>query len=125
MLGAPSLPGSPTGRIGRAPWSKNLITLGDFNVNRGPLYDVFISTGLITPAELNAVPRTIFDESSKQHFYDQIAWFQENGNRSVLSLGFLSAGSFDFVPILQGALTKTQLSWKISDHYPLWVEFSV
>ncbi len=22
-------------------------------------------------------------------------------------------------------LTKTQLSWRISDHYPLWVEFSV
>jgi hypothetical protein len=32
---------------------------------------------------------------------------------------------FDFVPLLQGGLTKTQLSWKISDHYPLWVEFSV
>ena len=25
----------------------------------------------------------------------------------------------------EGGLTKTQLSWKISDHYPLWVEFSV
>ena len=76
-------------------WSKNLITLGDFNVNRGPLYDALISTGLTTPVELNDVPRTIFDESSKQHFYDQIAWFQENGNRSVLSLEFVSAGSFD------------------------------
>jgi hypothetical protein len=29
------------------------------------------------------------------------------------------------VPLLQGGLTKTQLSWKMSDHYPLWVEFSV
>jgi hypothetical protein len=65
--------------------------------------------------DLNDVPCPIFDESSKQHFYDQIAWFQENGNRSVLSLRFLSAGSFDFVPLLQGVLTKTQLSWKISD----------
>lgn len=106
-------------------WSQNLITLGDFNVNRGPLYEALISTGLTTPVELNDVPRTIFDESSKQHFYDQIAWFQENGNRSVLSLRLLSASSFDFVPLLQGGLTKTQLSWKISDHDPLWVEFSV
>jgi hypothetical protein len=87
-------------------WSKNLTTLGDFNVNRGPLYDALISMGLTTPAELNDVPRTIFDESSKQHFYDQIAWFQENGSRSVLSLEFLSAGSFDFVPLLQGGLTR-------------------
>jgi endonuclease/exonuclease/phosphatase family metal-dependent hydrolase len=29
------------------------------------------------------------------------------------------------VPLLEGSLTKTQLSWKISDHYPLWVEFNV
>jgi endonuclease/exonuclease/phosphatase family metal-dependent hydrolase len=34
-------------------WSKNLITLGDFNVNRGALYDALISTGLTTPVELN------------------------------------------------------------------------
>jgi endonuclease/exonuclease/phosphatase family metal-dependent hydrolase len=106
-------------------WSKNLIALGDFNVNLGPLYDALTETGLTTPEALNDVPRTIFDSSEKQHFYDQIAWFAENGNRSVLSLDFLSAGSFDFVPLLEGGLSKTQLSWKISDHYPLWVEFSV
>ena len=106
-------------------WSKNLIALGDFNVNKGPLYDALTETGLTTPEVLNDVPRTIFDSPGKQHFYDQIAWFAENGNRSVLSLDFLSAGGFDFVTLLQGGLTKTQLSWKISDHYPLWVEFSV
>jgi endonuclease/exonuclease/phosphatase family metal-dependent hydrolase len=106
-------------------WSKNLLALGDFNVDRGPLYDALTATGLTTPAELNNVPRTIFDSPGKQHFYDQIAWFAENGNRSVLSLGFLSAGSFDFVPLLQGGFTKNQLSWKVSDHYPLWVEFSL
>ena len=106
-------------------WSKNLIALGDFNVNKGPLYDALTETGLTTPEVLHDVPRTIFDSPGKQHFYDQIAWFAENGNRSVLSLDFLSAGGFDFVTLLQGGLTKTQLSWKISDHYPLWVEFSV
>jgi endonuclease/exonuclease/phosphatase family metal-dependent hydrolase len=106
-------------------WSKNLIALGDFNVNEGPLYDALTETGLTTPEALNDVPRTIFDWSGKQHFYDQIAWFAEAGNRSVLSLDFLRAGSFDLVPFLQGGLSKTQVSWKISDHYPLWVKFSV
>jgi hypothetical protein len=42
----------------------------------------------------------------------------------VLGLESVAAGTFDFVPLLQGALTRTGLSWKISDHYPLWVEFS-
>jgi endonuclease/exonuclease/phosphatase family metal-dependent hydrolase len=108
-------------------WSENLMTLGDFNVDRrgDPLYDALTSTGLKPPGALNDVPRTIFDEPSEPHFYDQVAWFEENGTRSVLTLDFLSAGSFDFVPLLQGGLSKTSLSWKISDHYPLWVEFSV
>ena len=108
-------------------WSENLFALGDFNVDRrgDPLWDALTATGLKAPYALNEVPRTIFDDPEEPHFYDQIAWFEENGTRSVLTLDFLSAGSFDFVPILQGALTKTSLSWKVSDHYPLWAEFSV
>ena len=58
-------------------------------------------------------------------FYDQIAWFVEKGKGPVLTLTSTAAGSFDFVPILIGDLDKTALSWKISDHYPLWTEFSV
>jgi hypothetical protein len=42
----------------------------------------------------------------------------------VLTLESTAAGTFDFVPLLQGSLSKTALSWKISDHYPLWTEFS-
>ncbi len=108
-------------------WSANLLTLGDFNVDRrgDPLWEALTSTGLTTPDALNEVPRTIFDDPKNGHFYDQIAWFEENSTRSVLSLDFVSAGSFDFVPLLQGGLSKTALSWRISDHYPLWVEFSV
>ena len=32
----------------RETWSKNLIALGDFNVNKGPLYDALTATGLTT-----------------------------------------------------------------------------
>jgi endonuclease/exonuclease/phosphatase family metal-dependent hydrolase len=108
-------------------WSENLLTLGDFNIDRrgDPLWDALTATGLKAPQALNEVPRTIFDEPQEPHFYDQIAWFDGNGTRSVLTLELLSAGSFDFVPLLQGGLTKNSLSWKISDHYPLWAEFSV
>ena len=34
-------------------------------------------------------------------------------------------GSFDFVPLAFHGLSTRQLSWRISDHYPLWVEFTV
>jgi endonuclease/exonuclease/phosphatase (EEP) superfamily protein YafD len=110
-----------------ASWNQNLIALGDFNIDRrgDPLFDAFTSTG-IRPAEgLNDVPRTIFGEPGDAKFYDQIAWFVEKGSGPVLNLTSTAAGHFDFVPHLRGELEKTALSWKISDHYPLWTEFSV
>ena len=45
-------------------WNSNLIVLGDFNLGRigDPLNEAVISAGLWPPTELNAVPRTIFDD---------------------------------------------------------------
>jgi hypothetical protein len=60
-------------------WNSNMIVLGDFNLDRigDPLYGAFISTGLWPPTELNAVPRTIFDDDKATHFYDQLACFSK------------------------------------------------
>ena len=108
-------------------WNTNLLVLGDFNLDRldNPLYEAFVSTGLFPPAELNKVPRTIFDNAETQHFYDQIAWFSTPTGRSVLQrLDYTHhGGSFDFVPEVFTGMGKAQLSWRISDHYPLWAEF--
>ncbi len=113
-------------------WDHNLIALGDFNIDRkgDPLYEAFTSTGLTAPPDLNAVPRTIFskpNEPNPDKFYDQIAWFTGTNHAPKLSLVYRRGGSFDF---LQAALqslnlTKSQLSFRISDHYPLWTEFSL
>jgi hypothetical protein len=105
--------------------------LGDFNIDRldDPLYQAFISTGLFTPGDLSAVPRTIFDDDKSRHFYDQIAWFWDQDSpvlADILTgLAYSSAGSVDFVPHVFAGLTKNELSWRISDHFPLWVEFHV
>jgi hypothetical protein len=37
---------------------------------------------------------------------------------------FLNAGMFDFTQNLIPADNLNQLSWRISDHYPLWAEFA-
>lgn len=34
-------------------------------------------------------------------------------------------GSFDFIPHALRGLTKTQVSWRLSAHYALWLEVSV
>lgn len=110
-------------------WNQNLIALGDFNIDRrgDPLFDAFFSTGLSAPKELNEVPRTIFEKPGEEgNFYDQIAWFTGEKGMPVLSLDYTDrAGGFDFVPLLIGDQTRNELSWRISDHYPLWAEFAV
>jgi len=113
-------------------WSHNLITLGDFNIDRqgDPLWEAFTSTGLTTPAALNAVPRTVFSDPDKPEtnkFYDQIAWFETQVGMEKLSAPFLSAGFVDFLPYVytETKLSKRSISYRVSDHYHLWAEFSL
>jgi endonuclease/exonuclease/phosphatase family metal-dependent hydrolase len=109
-------------------YNHNLIALGDFNIDRqdDPLFQAFVSTGLQVPADLNTVPRTIFDQGDGNKFYDQIAWFTGVAGTPALSLHYLRGGGYDFTAhALPGRnLTRQQLSWCISDHYPLWTEFA-
>lgn len=109
-------------------WNENLLVLGDFNLDRigDPLYEAFVSTGLWAPTELDTVPRTIFDNDKTRHFYDQIAWFSEPDGTSMLqSLTYTGrAGHIDFLPHVYTGLTKNEVSWRVSDHYPLWAEFT-
>lgn len=109
-------------------YRQNLIVLGDFNIDRkdDPNWQAFTSTGLRPPRELDGLTRTIFDDPAKpdqaKHF-DQIAWFFE-GDVSKLALDYAgNAGRFDFTPVVFTDMTRTELSWRISDHYPLWTEF--
>lgn len=55
-------------------WHHNLLTLGDFNIDRhgDDLWQAFTSTGLSVPNELQVVPKSIFDDVSDagDKFYD-------------------------------------------------------
>lgn len=110
-------------------WDHNLIALGDFNIDRmgDERYQAFTSTGLHVPEKLHKVPRTIFGDDEEGKFYDQIAWFTEDRGRPALSLIYRDSGHFDFrsVAFPRHNLSKTSLSWRISDHYPLWAEFEL
>ncbi len=107
---------------------QNLITLGDFNIDeRGDLLDeTFLSEGLHVPPQLQneAVTRSIFNETK---YYDQIAWFMNTKNIPNLTMEFLTGGNYNFVPtaLANRDITKQSLSYLISDHYPLWVEFKL
>ena len=121
-------------------WGENLIALGDFNIDRqvdddgnvDELYKAFTDTGLKPPDNLNHVPRTITDDpdpnapADRRHYYDQIAWFTgQPGGPPALSLRYTNSGTFDFTQDLVPAPTEQELSFRMSDHFPLWVEFEM
>lgn len=105
-------------------WGQNLIALGDFNIDRAgdDAYQAFTSTGLQPAPALNNVPRTIFQAA--KGFYDQIAWFAGADGKPMLTLKPTGqAGGFDFVPHVYPELDRQAVSWRLSDHMPLWCEF--
>ena len=75
------------------------------------------------------MPRTIFDDPDPaappdhRHFYDQVTWFVDTPGVPALTLQYENAGRFNFADGLIPATNPLQLSWPISDHFPLWVEF--
>jgi endonuclease/exonuclease/phosphatase family metal-dependent hydrolase len=102
--------------------------LGDFNIDRrgGQLWQPFTSTGLTVPEQIDR-PRVIAGKPL-DHYYDQIAWFtaDEAGTKPLLSLDYTDhAGMFDWseTVLAESGLTSQQKSFRISDHFPLWVEF--
>jgi endonuclease/exonuclease/phosphatase family metal-dependent hydrolase len=100
---------------------KNLIVLGDFNIDdRGdnPLFQAFVSTGLIVPQQLLNLKTTY---STKPKFYDQISWFM--GNIDLLTND--RAGVIDFGGSVYREISLRQMSFLISDHFPVWVEFVI
>ncbi|MEJ2375675.1 MAG: endonuclease/exonuclease/phosphatase family protein [Pseudolabrys sp.] len=112
-------------------WEQNFIVLEDFNIDRAsdPAYEAFVSRGLSPSKFHEKLPRTIFDKDDmpdKAHFYDQIAWFH-HGGKAMLNLTEKSGGNFDFrlVVYRDVGLTLAQMSFRVSDHYPLWVEFDL
>ena len=108
-------------------YRQNLIALGDFNIDRedDPNYQAFTSTGLRPPEALRDLSRTVSDKPGKEHYYDQIAWFCE-GPDAKLTLDYTGqAGRFEWTKHILQDLDAGEKSWHISDHYPLWAEFSV
>jgi len=59
--------------------------------------------------------------STKPKFYDQIAWFM--GNLDLLTDE--RAGVVNFAGALYQELDLRQMSFLVSDHFPVWVEFII
>jgi endonuclease/exonuclease/phosphatase family metal-dependent hydrolase len=115
-------------------WDQNLICLGDFNIDRqdGELWQAFTGTGLTVPGPLTE-PRLVGQDEDEplKGFYDQIAWFttdEKGAERPLLSMTFTGEGgmfNWSKTALAGSGLTNLQKSFRMSDHFPLWVEFGL
>jgi endonuclease/exonuclease/phosphatase family metal-dependent hydrolase len=107
-------------------WGHSLITLGDFNIERKDdvAYQAFMSTGLYVPDDLKDKSRSLFDEVK---LYDQIAWFRDSQHQPKITLKYIKGGAYNFKGnvLTSRNYTDSQLSFRISDHFPLWAEFEI
>lgn len=101
---------------------RNLILLGDFNIDKredNPLFQAFVSTGLFVPEQLWDL-KTTFGTEPK--FYDQVAWFRgQNFNLKYSD----RAGAIDFASAVFQEMSPFLMSFRVSDHFPLWIEFNI
>jgi len=98
----------------------NLIVLGDFNTDRNEqndLFEVFLEKGLWVPRELRDL-KTTYGREAKH--YDHIGWFRDD--MTLQPTG--RAGVVDFAGAVFKELTPFQMTFRVSDHFPLWAEFS-
>jgi len=97
----------------------NLILLGDFNIDKrenDPLFDALLEAGLWVP---DGIRSTVTTYGTQARHYDQIAWFRDD--ITLRTDG--RAGVVDFSNAVYPELTRQQMSYRVSDHFPLWVEF--
>ncbi len=98
----------------------NLIVLGDFNIDKregNPLFDAFIETGLWVPEPLQKL-KTNTAKAAK--YFDQLAWFRDDFELRPTG----AAGNIDFSGAVFKELSVAEMTHRVSDHLPLWVELS-
>ncbi len=103
-------------------YHQDIIVLGDFNIDRrdDPRFEAFASRGLNVPPQIRNVSTNLATGRKAKH-YDQIAWFM--GRLRMEYTG--RAGTVNFAHAVFKELSLRSMSYRVSDHLPLWAEFSV
>lgn len=105
---------------------RNLIALGDFNIARtgDAGYQALVDHGLEPDPGLADVARTVGETPGKTSAYDQIAWIAR-GRLGALGFDRVSSGNVVWDRLIARDPLHGDPTYRISDHYPLWVEFAL
>ncbi len=105
---------------------RKLIALGDFNIARtgDAGYRALVDNGLTPDPALANLPRTLGETPGKTSAFDQIAWIAP-GELGALGFDRVASGNVVWDHLLPRDPAEGDGSFRISDHYPLWVEFAL
>src|SRR5712691_8723302 len=98
---------------------KDMIVIGDFNIETPAQLAALTSKGLQIPAKLKA--KTYGTNLAKDKSYDQILHYPvypENFSNQAGVLDFYTGGTKDLFP----GMEKTAFTFQMSDHLPLWMQ---
>jgi endonuclease/exonuclease/phosphatase family metal-dependent hydrolase len=124
---------APQYELGKVSDVGNLIMLGDFNIfkREDVTMAAITDAGFRVPKELQDVPGSNVD---KTKHYDQIAYFKKLSKMKPTG----RAGVFDFYEYVyadeaayekvragKGRTFKEWRTFRMSDHLPMWIEFSI
>lgn len=105
---------------------RNLIALGDFNISKpgDAAFQALLANGLTPDPTLADLPRTVGEAPGKVTGYDQVAWIAK-GEEGALGFDRTRAGTVRWDALLARDPAEGDATFRISDHYPLWVEFAL
>ena len=105
---------------------RNLIALGDFNIAKAgdAGFQALVDNGLTPDPSLADLPRTVGEKPGKASAFDQVAWIAA-GQLGALGFDRTASGSVIWDDLLPRDPAEGDATFRISDHYPLWVEFAL
>lgn len=102
---------------------KDIIVMGDFNIpsRTDPMFAAITSTGLKIPKAL--IADDFGTNLARNKRYDQILHFARFEENFTNAGGVLDFYASDHRPLFP-ALTKSEFTYQMSDHLPLWIQIN-
>jgi endonuclease/exonuclease/phosphatase family metal-dependent hydrolase len=100
---------------------RDLIVMGDFNIEDDAMLQAMTRHGLRIPVAL--VGKDLGSNLARNKRYDQILHYSDAPNTFTGAGDVLDFYKGDHVPLIRG-ITKQQFTYELSDHLPLWVQIN-
>jgi endonuclease/exonuclease/phosphatase family metal-dependent hydrolase len=101
---------------------RDLIVMGDFNIEGDAMLKIVTQRGLQIPSAL--LGKNHGSNLARDRIYDQILHYSDMPDTFTGAGGVLDFYRGDHTPLFPGKMTKRQFTYELSDHLPLWLQIN-